>query len=88
MKSEAVKALECCAKAVDNTEKFVKIFVESYISKLIYIYIYIYIYICIYIYIYIYKSPLIISLVLCSMSIFAIVFLILEVIGLSLTLQN
>ena len=85
MKSEAVKALECCAKAVDNTEKFVKIFVESYISKLIYIYIYIYI---LYIYIYIYKSPFLISLVLCSMSIFAIVFLILEVIGLSLTLQN
>ena len=54
MKSEAVKALECCAKAVDNTEKFVKIFVESYISKLIYIYIYIYIY---YIYIYIYINP-------------------------------
>ena len=40
VKSETVKALDCCAKEVDNTEKFVKVFVEDYISKLIYIFIF------------------------------------------------
>ena len=33
-----VKALECCAKEVDDTEKFVNVFVDNYISKLIYIF--------------------------------------------------
>ena len=37
MKSETVKALECCAKAIDNTERFVKVVVDNYISKLFYI---------------------------------------------------
>ena len=40
VKSETVKALDCCAKEVDNAEKFVKVFVEDYISKLIYIFIF------------------------------------------------